>query len=121
MGLQAGATNVFRAKLPDVASMLGLNRVDVADPGCQFDGCSRLHAKMVRARAPNKVISAGTMERGLFGGGGATWNKPPGWGYPGFNVSRSVYMDKPTSAASTLSGQHYTYGTVHVIMRSNSV
>ena len=70
------------------ASVPGLNRLDRdADP---------LQARMTRARWPNKDPST-TMEHGLAPTQGTTWLKPPGWGAPGYNVSRSVTVQPKPS------------------------
>ena len=93
--------SVWSTVLHDLDDVLGLNKVDLADP---------LHARMSRARYPNKDPTT-TMEHGLLGSQGALWLKPPGWSKPGFNVSRTVWMESPSSdEAAGSSGEHFTYG-----------
>jgi hypothetical protein len=102
----AGEGGVYSAKTPQLATVPGLNRLDATDP---------LHARMTRARWPNKVPDT-TMEHGLAPTVGTTWLKPPGWGQPGYNVSRSeTYLPAageepggPEAAGSC--GEAFTYG-----------
>ena len=84
-----------------LASVPGLNRLSFEDP---------LHARMTRARYPNKVPST-TMEHGLAQSRGTEWHKPPGWGAPGFNVSHSVTVVPPNGTENfTGTGDIFTYG-----------
>eukprot|EP01047_Picozoa_sp_COSAG01_P054913 COSAG01_NODE_6055_length_3878_cov_1.602805_2_plen_526_part_00 len=79
----------------------GLNRLTYADP---------LHARMTRARFPNKVPST-TMEHGLAQSHGTSWHKPPGWGDDGFNVSRTVNAMPPNGTEPfDGTGNYFTYG-----------
>jgi hypothetical protein len=100
---KAGNLTIYRAHLPQTPRVLGLNRLQYEDP---------LHARMTRARHPNKdVVADGTMERQLLSGEHSTWLKPPGWGEEGFNLSRSVYLAHPASdEAAGGGGTHFTYG-----------
>ena len=99
-----GRPNLYRATLPEVEHVPGLNKVEYTDP---------LHARMTRARHPNRVVSGGTMEHGLIGTQNTSWQKPPGWGKPGFELARTVFLDEPVSGGHAGGPQHYTYGSWH--------
>ena len=64
---------------------------------------------------PNKDPTT-TMEHGLAPTQGTTWLKPPGWGQPGYNVSRSETFKPAAGAepggpeAAGSSGEVFTYG-----------
>eukprot|EP00947_MAST-08B_sp_MAST-8B-sp1_P006565 g6565.t1 len=99
------AAKVFRAKLPaSVAAVPGLNRVDFDDP---------LHARMSRARFPNRDLArSGTQEHSLLSQGSSVWEKPVGWGTdPAFKVSKTVFLEKPAGdRAAGKCGDFFTYG-----------
>ena len=51
------------------------------------------------------------MIHGLANSHGTSWHKPPGWGAPHFNVSRSVDVKPPAGTENyTGSGDIFTYG-----------
>eukprot|EP00656_Telonema_subtile_P008208 TRINITY_DN13842_c0_g1_i3.p1 TRINITY_DN13842_c0_g1~~TRINITY_DN13842_c0_g1_i3.p1 ORF type:complete len:426 (-),score=74.82 TRINITY_DN13842_c0_g1_i3:52-1329(-) len=95
-----GTSGVYKASI-SLGSVPGLNRLEYSDP---------LHARMTRARHPNKRISDGTMEHSLLQQQNTTWLKPPGWGSPGFNLSRTAFLEAPTAAGNAGGASHYTYG-----------
>jgi hypothetical protein len=55
-------------------------------------------------RFPNRVPSAGTVERGLLGGRGVTWLKPKGWGEKGshFDLADTVRQARFVNSLSTI-------------------
>jgi hypothetical protein len=98
------APNVWKTKLDQLAVPgLNLHTYDQKDP---------THARMTRARFPNRQASSGSTQwQAKLGQTGATWLKPKGWGQPGFNVSRTVFQEDPSSDQSAGgSGDHFTYG-----------
>ncbi len=102
----APSGTVYSTQTPRLDAIPGLNRLDASDP---------LHARMTRARWPNKVPDT-TMEHGLASTQGTTWLKPPGWGQPGYNVSRSeTFLPSPAEEpggpeAAGSCGEAFTYG-----------
>ena len=79
----AATATVYSTKTP-LSSIPGLNRLDATDP---------LHARMTRARYPNKVPDT-TMEHGLAPTAGTTWLKPDGWGKVRFSIDfRLICID----------------------------
>eukprot|EP00658_Telonema_sp_P-2_P049871 TRINITY_DN3795_c0_g1_i19.p1 TRINITY_DN3795_c0_g1~~TRINITY_DN3795_c0_g1_i19.p1 ORF type:complete len:842 (-),score=152.99 TRINITY_DN3795_c0_g1_i19:108-2633(-) len=93
---------VFKAKLEQVHTMPGLNTDNRTDP---------LHARMIRARFPNRQVSSGSMERGLVPGNvNTSWIKPIGWAKPGFNLSRTVTVADPGEGGHAGGDFHWTYG-----------
>ena len=102
----APSGTVYSTRTPHLGTIPGLHRLDASDP---------LHARLTRARWPNKVPDT-TMEHGLAPTQGTTWLKPPGWGQPGYNVSRSETFlpsaaDEPGGPEAAGScGEAFTYG-----------
>lgn len=70
-----------RRSLSDVSSLTTTGTRNIDGPVCTYA----------------KAASGTTQEHGLLNSQGAHWLKPKGWGQPGFNLSRTVWMDSPAS------------------------